>query len=489
MYTTKSLFTRANYDINQTISWEMLSEDQCEEIVMTAFEILERTGADVFSEKALSIFVKGGCWVEGNRVRFPSAKVEWALRTAPSRVTLCDRDGKRSILMETNNVHYGPGFGNQAIVDIDSDEVRAIKKADIADIAKICSDLENIDFVMDSGLPADVDSKVSSIHAYEAMVSHTKKPIIQEVACVDQAKVIVDMAASVAGGLEKLQMNPFTALYAVNPEPLSHDGKLLDILILAAESGVPVIYGSQLITGLTAPEKSAGALVVALANAFVAILLTQLVKEGAAVISGGFFTINDTENNVAPYGAPEVSLLNAGYANVLRYLRVPSFGFAGGTDAKTSDAQLGLESAFSILHAGLAGTNLIYGAGQIESGLTASAASLAIGDELMGMTRRIMRGIEVNEDKLARGVIDDVQPGGHYLGAEHTMYYFKSEQFWPQLMNRNRIDDWMAAGSKTLGVRAKEKVQELLKFHSDQPLDADVAAKLKEMIAKAEAAL
>ncbi len=489
MYTTKSLFTRANYDINQTISWKMLSDDQCEEIVMTAFEILERTGADILSPKALSIFAAGGCWVDGNRVRFPSAKMEWALRTAPSRITLCDRDGKRAILMETDNVHYGPGFGNQAMIDINSDEVRTVKKADIVDTAKICSDLDNIDFVMDSGLPSDVDSKVAAIHAYEAMVANTKKPIIQKVAGIDQAKVIVDMAATVAGGLEKLQMNPFTALYAVNLEPLSHSAELLDILILAAENGIPVIYGSQLTTGVTAPAKSAGALVVALANALVGILLTQLVKEGAPVISGAFFTPNDTENSVAPYGAPEVSLLNAGYANVLRYLRVPSFGFGGGSDTKVSDAQLGLESTFSILHAGLAGTNLIYGAGQIESGLTASAVSLAIGDEVMGMTRRIMRGIEVNEDKLARGVIDDVQPGGHYLGAEHTMYYFKSEQFWPQLMNRNRIDDWMAAGSKSLGIRAKEKVQGLLKFHSDQSLDAKVANELKAIVDKAEGAL
>ncbi len=489
MYTTKSLFTRANFDINQTITWKMLSDDQCEEIVMTAFEILERTGADILSEKARDIFAAGGCWVDGDRVRFPSAKLEWALRSAPSRVTLCDRNGKRAILMETDNVHYGPGFGNDSILDMESGEIRAITKADVADIAKMCCSLKDVDFVMDSGLPGDVKEKVAAVHAFEAMVSHTTKPIIQEVDCVQQAQTVMDMAAVVAGGADKLQMNPFVALCVVNKEPLSHAANLLDIVIAASQKGVPVIYNSQLVSGLTAPNQCAGALVVALCNALVGVMLSQLAQEGAALIAGGFFTIHDTDHGVAPYGAPEVSLMGTGFANVLRFLRVPSFGFAGGSDTKTSDAQLGLESTFSILHAGLAGTNLVHGGGQIESGRTFSAISLAIGDEVMGMTRRIMRGIAIDEDRLARGVIDDVQPGGHYLGTEHTMYYFKTEQFWPELMNRNRIDDWMAAGSKTLGVRAKEKVQDMLKFYEGQPLDDAIAAQLKEIIAKAEAAL
>ena len=88
MYTTRSLFRRANFDINQTIFFEMLSKDQCEEIIVTAMELLERTGAKVGSKQALALFSAGGCYVDGDCVRIPSAKTEWAVRTAPSRVTL-----------------------------------------------------------------------------------------------------------------------------------------------------------------------------------------------------------------------------------------------------------------------------------------------------------------------------------------------------------------------------------------------------------------
>ena len=47
MYTTKSRFKSCNYDVNQTISWNMLSHCQSEEILMTALELLERSGAEV----------------------------------------------------------------------------------------------------------------------------------------------------------------------------------------------------------------------------------------------------------------------------------------------------------------------------------------------------------------------------------------------------------------------------------------------------------
>ncbi len=486
MLRTKSFYTKASYDINQTIQWKMLSDDQAEEIVMAAFELLERTGAEIESPKAAEIFKKGGCWVKGSRVRIPSSKLEWALRTAPSRVTLCDRDGQRAILMETDNAHYGPGFGNAMTMDVKTGEIRKTKKEDVANISKICQGLQYIDFLMNNGKPGDVPEKTAELHAFEALVSNSKKPIVQEVSGPAQAAAIIEMAAAVAGGAEELRQNPFLAIYVENREALALNGEALETVILAAESGVPVVWNNVLFTGLTAPKSNTGALIVALANALTVTVLAQLAAEGAPVILGGFFSINDEENQVQPYGAPETSLIGAGFSNVLRYLRLPSFGYAGGCDAKISDAQMGLEAAFSTLHMGLSGTNLIFGAGQMESGAYSNPHLVVLADELVGMTRRIMRGLVVDEDHLARGVIDDVQPGGHYLGSPHTLYYFKEEQFWPQLMNRKRLDDWIAAGSKTLGTKAAEKAIDLLTYAEPVPLAAEIAAKLQAIIAKAE---
>ena len=486
MYNTKSLFTRAKYQINQTVAWKMLSDDQCEEIVMTAFELLERTGADVLSAEALELLKEAGCAVQGKRVRIPSAKLEWALRAAPSRVTLCDRNGKRAILMETDNVHFGPGFGSELTLDIETGKARKMLKSDVSNMAKICGGLKNIDFVTSFGTPTDVSATSAELHSFEALAGNTVKPILQPVKNKIQAGAVIEMAAAVKGGIDALRMDPFVVLYLPANEPLVHGEDEIAALMLAAKNGVPAAYANNLVAGLTAPDHSAGAIVVALANSLVGLLISQLVKKGAPFITGGFFTYNDTINGLHPYGAPEVSLMGTGYANVLRYLRLPSLGFAGASDSKTTDAQMGLESAFSILHAGLSGTNMIYGAGLNESGALSSPYLLVMSDEVMAMTKRIMDGVEVNEDKLARGVIDKVQPGGHYLGEPHTTYYFRTEQFWPKLMNRKRFDDWVAAGSKTLGTRTAEMTQSLLSLREPDTLPPDVSKKLADIIADAE---
>lgn len=478
------MFTRASYSVNQTTAWKMLSNDQCEEIFLTAMELLERTGAEVLNQEALAVLEKNGCNVEGSRVRIPSAVSEWAVRTAPSRVTLCDRNGKRALLLETNNVYYGPGSDNQMVIDPISGETRKPVKADVANAAIVCDALKNVNFAMANGLPTDVDG-CPSVHAFEALVANTTKPVIQKAGSVKEAAAIIDLAAAAAGSLKEAQKNPFFALIVENQEPLVHGEDDLAQVMLAAQNKVPLVYGNRLVAGETAPANPAGAIVVALANALVGIVLAQCVQQGAPVIAGAFLTIKDRVNDMVSYAAPEIALMGAGMANVLRFIGIPSISFGGASDTKISDAQMGLESAFSILAGGLSGANLVTGVGQTESGLAGSLELLVMGDEAMGMARRVMRGILVNEEMLARGVIDVVSPGGHYLGEEHTLKFFKSEFWWPTLMNRSRIDDWMAAGAKPMDQRVKEKTQNLIKTHKPEALSAEKIAAMQAVVAKA----
>ncbi|MEL7635937.1 trimethylamine methyltransferase family protein [Sporomusa sphaeroides] len=483
---TRSHYTRANYAVNQTTVWEMLSEDQCEELFMTALEVLERTGAEIKNEEARGIFEKAGCWVDGSRVKIPSALAEWAVRTAPSRVTICDRNGKRALKLETTNAYYGPGQGNTYVLDPLTAERRKPVKADVAKTGIVCDGLKNVDFVMNNGLPSDVKENTAEVHAFEALVTNTTKPIIQAIQSVEQAQAILDIAAAVAGNAKEFQKNPFAVFLIETEGALIHSEATLAKVLFAARNGVPYIYATKLVAGETAPVTPAGAIVVALADALVGILLGQLVRQGAPVIAGGFFTIKHQETGILPFGAPEISLMGTGMANALRYLRIPSFGFAGATDAKASDAQMGMEAAFSILHAGLSGTSLIHGCGQLEYGLTGSLELLVMGDEVMGMTRRMMKGVEVNEERLARGVIDFVQPGGHYLGEEHTLKYFRSEFWWPTVLNRTRIADWEANGAKSLGQRVKEKTQNIINTHQSAQLPAEVLGKIQTILDKAD---
>ncbi|NIV28506.1 MAG: hypothetical protein GWN58_03005, partial [Anaerolineae bacterium] len=81
------------------------------------------------------------------------------------------------------------------------------------------------------------------------------------------------------------------------------------------------------------------------------------------------------------------------------------WGLAGATDSKTLDAQAGIESAFHILAQGLAGLNLIHDVGYLDGGMVCSAEMLVMGNEVIGMAKRLIQGIRVDVETLARDVI------------------------------------------------------------------------------------
>jgi trimethylamine--corrinoid protein Co-methyltransferase len=80
-----------------------------------------------------------------------------------------------------------------------------------------------------------------------------------------------------------------------------------------------------------------------------------------------------------------------------------------------------------------AGGNLVHDMGYIESGLTASYEMLVTMDEVAGLVGRLMGGIEISEETLALDLIDQVGPGGHFLGEAHTVRHFR-ENWYPTLL-------------------------------------------------------
>lgn len=100
---------RSNYNVNETLQFSVFTESQCQEIHNATLEVMENVGAIIYDEEAIEILKKGGAYVDGNRVRFPSALVEWAIRTAPSRIVLCDRNGSRKVFLEDHKTYFGPG--------------------------------------------------------------------------------------------------------------------------------------------------------------------------------------------------------------------------------------------------------------------------------------------------------------------------------------------------------------------------------------------
>jgi len=162
-----------------------------------------------------------------------------------------------------------------------------------------------------------------------------------------------------------------------------------------------------------------------------------------------------------------------------RYYGIPSRGTGGSSDANALGMQAGFESLMSNLLCIMAGvTYVAHAAGELENTLSVSLEKIVIDDELIGLAQRLARGIEVTPETLGFEVIKQVGPRGHFLDTEHTRKYFRTEQFIPTLLDRDKYDIWLAAGGKRMEERAKERVQHWLQTHQPEPLPEPAAREL-----------
>ncbi len=430
--------------------------------------------------KAAGAFVS-----DGNLVKFPIRMVEDAIASAPSRVIMCDRDGEPAVFLEDKKVNFGTGSDCINLLDHETGEHRRFTKADIINGYHLCDALPNIDFVMSIGIPADEEPELTYDVQMALMLEHTTKPLVFVTDDLTSCQRAIDMAAAVAGGHEALRVQQHILLYSEPSSPLQQSSTALDKLMLMAKYELPVVHSPAPLMGGTGPITMASGLAMSLAEIFSSLVAHQLTKPGAPFIFGAGLHHMDMKAAQICYASPEFQLTKAAIAQLGRWYGMPTWGYAGCTDAKVMDEQAALESILSVMMAKFSGANLIHDVGYMESGLTCSFEMIVLTDELIALTDNLMKGIEINEDTLMLDEIDQVGPGGHFLNTQQTLGRFKD--FWyPSLLDRSLRPTWLDAGATTLGERLTGRVKEIIKEHQPKPLDPEKKRQVQEILAQAQ---
>jgi trimethylamine--corrinoid protein Co-methyltransferase len=468
---------------------DFLTEEELNEIHFASLEILERTGIQIHHEAARHLLYSAGAYVEDDlRVRIPSHLVKRAMNSAPERIVIADRLGNRSLFLEHRRVYFGTGSDLKYTIDSETHKRRLSVLKDIENSSLVSDCLTNIDFLMSYGLASDVEAHTSDLHTFYAMLKNSVKPMIITAASADQRILadIYEIACCISGGKEQFSQNPFFILYGQFISPFVHNREGLERLLFCAERNIPIIYIPTILAGATGPATMAGAIAVGNAEALVGLVISQLKNSGAPFIYGGCVSSFDMRYAMLPYGAPEWHIASAILSQLSQRYRLPLFSTVGCTDSKLVDEQAAIEGAYSIILAALSGANLIHDVGYLESGLTGSLDYLIMMDETIGLTKRILRIFEVNAETLALDVVDNVGPGGHFFAEEHTLRHYRSETWYPTLMDRRTYEDWAEDGGMTLKERAQKKVTEILKTHKPEPIDDDIASEIEKIIQGAE---
>jgi len=466
---------------------KVLNREQVLAIHMAALEILEKIGFKMEHPRALEMLSNAGCRVSnGDWVRMPAYLVEEALKSAPRQIALHNQKGEKTMPLTDGNFFYGTGSDTTFTLDLDTGQRRRTTIKDVANFAKLVDGLDNISFNMSMANPVDVPIENIYVYAFAEMVKNTNKPIVFIADSGKDIAKIYKIACLIAGGEEEFRKKPFILNYSEAISPLRFPENVLEKLIFCAEKGIPMCFPSGSNAGGGAPVTLAGAMAMGIAENLVGLVVHQMAGRGSPFLFGPNVSALDMKSAVVSYGCPEWSLTPAALSDMRDELYgLPTWAYAGASDAKVMDAQAGAEAMFSIITAMLSRCNLIHDVGYLEYGNTSSLEMLTMADELVAMSRFFTGGIPVSDDTLALDTLERVAsggPGSIFLTDDHTFEHFMEAQFLPKLLDRSRHDSWKETGALDLYKRCNAEARRILTEHQVAPKSEDVIKGIQQIL-------
>jgi len=472
---------------NPKLKLEILTPEEVQRIHLATLDIIENVGVRFPSQRALEIWAAHGAQVDRDTciVKAPGHLVEGALKKAPPAYPLCARDASQDLPMDGNHVFVGTDGCGVEVLDIQTGKRRTSCLQDVAEIARVGDDLEEIAFHWVAVSAQDVPPATRGLQELRAVWENSTKHVQTESIYHErEAMAAIEMAAAIAGGKEALRKRPVLSLMQCTASPLGHDGGSLDAALIAAEAGVPTGFMTMAACLTTGPATMAGTLAVGNAEVISATALLQLAYPGAPVFYAAAQTASDLRTGAYTGGGPEDFLFGAATNLLSDFYNIPLSMGSFATGAKEPDWQAGIENCLSTFMACVAMSDMLLGVGLLHGSRIWSYEQMLMDCEIYSMIHKVLEGIAVNGDTLALDAIRAVGPGGNFLTQKHTLQHMR-QLFVPQFMDRRPYNVWE---EKRDGARqwALAKARQILETHQPEPLDPGLSLELQRIIASVE---
>lgn len=471
-----------------TIQLRLLSEEDVRRILEEAYALLEEPGVRIYDEEALDLLEGAGARLDraARTAHIPAQIVDRALETVPRSFYLYDLQGRPAVHYGGDDVHFDPGSAAISILDHGSTRSRKPVTADLVALLKLADVLKELDAVSTALVCSDVPREISDLYRLYLALRFTSKPIVTGAFAIETWETMYRLLVTVAGSEEALAAKP-RAIFDVCPSPpLLWSEITCRNLVDCARHNVPAEFVSMPLAGATGPATLAGSVVQHAAECLSGIVIGQLANPGAPLVWGGSPAAFDMRTGTPPMGAIETMMIDMAYAQVGKYLGLPTHAYMGMSDAKVVDAQVGLESALGTLLAALGGINMVSGAGMLDFESCQSLEKLVIDHEIIAMVRRFLRGIDTSEPSLGLEIIRQVGHRGNFLVTQHTQRHFQKELYLPSpVIDRDFRQAWEDKGGLDASARAHQRALELIAVHQPPALSDTVLAELEEITLQA----
>ncbi len=459
-------------------------QDALRKVHTCSLDLIEKCGIRFYSERALKILHGAGAEIVDNIVKIPGHLVESALKKAPGSFTLCARDARFDLNLDGKHTYYSQDGCAAFTIDLETGVRRHSRKEDIEKMALIADYLDTIDIVSPTVSAQDLPTSGVPVHELEACFTNTGKHVITEsVSSAKGARSQIDLAAAVAGGKEKLKERPLFSNFVCSITPLTQDPGGIESALEFAEAGIPVGIYPMATAGVTSPVTLAGTLAVLNAEVLSALALVQLaVPEAKIFYAGGPATL-DLRTGSYTSSSPEALWLRMMVAEMARFYGLPSIVGAGATNAKVPGEQAAWENTLSFILPSLAGASVLFGLGLLDGSNLLTYEEIILDAESGAMVKRILAGVDFSEEAFAMNLIQELGPGGVFMGERHTVDNMREALSLPDLSDRDSYEDWHRKGKLSRVEIARQKAREILTKHQPLPLTESVKKEMKEVVA------
>jgi len=461
---------------------EVLSASELEAIKEGTLQLLSDVGVFYPTQKALAIFADHGADVDWDNqiVRLPPDLVKKAMGTAPRNFVLGGRAERFDLTLDGSASYLATDGCGVHVIDLDTREKRASRKADVATMARVSDALPAVSFFWPLVSAQDF-GKAAPLHECHAGLTNTLKHVRGGTTVHPKlAPSIVEMATVVAGSEEQRRRRPPVCANICTIAPLAQDAHGIETALIYAEAGIPTSFMAMPTMGSTAPASVLGAIVEGDAEVISAMVLMQLAYPGTPVFHSVIPSLMDPRTGGYIGDMPLPGTLIA--VQLAHAWKVPSLG--GGSFS--SDApDIGWQSAFE---AGFGGVKIPMAGGEICGYLGLMDSSMVLYPEQIILDAEIALNVfdtfkkfEFEDLDVSLDVIKEVGPRGHFLRQKHTRKHirdFRYSSIFRQLDAEGNLRQPQDV--------ALEEFKRIFDNHHPEPLPDNVLKELDQILTAAD---
>ena len=467
-----------------------LSDDQVRLIDGVSRDLLYDPGLLCYNASAAEIFRKAGAKLEQAdscaRVRLPSAIVDAALATAPSRVVLGAVNPDNRLILDAAEprVRFASGSETNVWLYVEFSESGCVMTRQPGSIAKLCKaahlceHLDNLDSFIRCVNIQDKQVTVENKDAnkFLASLNHTTKHVQAGLTSIGALDDVLQIGRIIAGGGKAFEANPVLSfITCVVKSPLQIVDDTAEKLIAISRRRAPLVVSSCPMGGATGPFDEFGMVAQINAELLAGVTLNQLAAPGAPVLYGAVPVRTRLDNLNDMYGAPEAVHYSMDCAQMARFYGLPCYSTAGVGDAAVPGIQATVEKLLTLMAVPRSGAQYVhYAFGLLERTNVFCPEQAIMDDVHIGLIKEMLKAPAVAEEK-REAVLSLVR---EVMASDHKTYVYHLPL--PSRENvyvRYPLEDDRAGAMHA----AHKRYREILQMET-QPLPADVRKDISETI-------